>query len=288
MRNGFITKIDYSDNRQIKQRVLTDTRLSGATTFGTSFSDLPSGPNPNDSGTTQVIGGVISGSFSGDSGTTIFIFDDNRLNVGVKNLNVITPSNSATTQETGNAFEGSSILDVDGNVVNLAYSGANYLFDVTGMTETIPGIYTGLTQSSLVTLLSAGTLDYTGRTIWVNILGILSAKTIESDVVSATTFYGDGSNLTGIPTTSYTEKTANYTATTSNNTINCVGNSFTITLPTAVGNVGKIFNIKNSAAGTTITVDPYGSETIDGEVTQTVTNPDNLQIQSTGSNWIIL
>lgn len=43
--SGFRTRIDYSDNRQITQRQLTSTDLSGTTVFGGEFSDLPSGVN---------------------------------------------------------------------------------------------------------------------------------------------------------------------------------------------------------------------------------------------------
>ena len=35
---GFRTKLDYSDNRQIKQRERTLTNLSGGTVFGVPFS----------------------------------------------------------------------------------------------------------------------------------------------------------------------------------------------------------------------------------------------------------
>jgi hypothetical protein len=277
MANGFITKIDYSDNRQIKQRILTDTTLSGSTTLGTDFSDLPSGPDPSNSGITETLSNIY-GTFSGNTGTTVFTYDDARLNLGDSQFSAITLTNSGDTQDTGIIFTGYNQNIVDGNISYSNYSGVSFTLFIDSIEEIATDTYTGQTMAQTPDILSANTLDYTGRTIWLNVLGILSA----------TTLYGDGSNLTGIPTTSYTEKTGNYTATTSNNTINCIGNSFTITLPTAVGNVGKIFNIKNSATGTTITVDPYGSETIDGEVTQRVTNPDNLQIQSTGSNWIIL
>jgi len=38
---AFVTKVDYSDNRQIKQYLLTDTQLSGATTFGIADALIP-------------------------------------------------------------------------------------------------------------------------------------------------------------------------------------------------------------------------------------------------------
>ena len=65
--------------------------------------------------------------------------------------------------------------------------------------------------------------------------------------------------------------------------------SFTVTLPTAVGIQGRVYNIKNLADGI-ISVSTSLSQTLDGS-----TNPYSLEnsyhsitIQSTGSNWIIL
>ena len=85
----------------------------------------------------------------------------------------------------------------------------------------------------------------------------------------------------------YSEKTSTYTITTSDSTINCTSGTFTVNLPTAVGITGRVFNIKNTGTGI-ITIDANGSETIDGELTQTVNQWENITIQSTGSNWIIL
>ena len=85
----------------------------------------------------------------------------------------------------------------------------------------------------------------------------------------------------------YVAKTATYVITAADYTINCTANTFTVTLPTAVGCAGRIYNIKNSGTGV-ITVDANGTETIDGELTQTLNQYDNMQIQSTNTNWIIL
>jgi len=84
----------------------------------------------------------------------------------------------------------------------------------------------------------------------------------------------------------YTEKTATYTITLFDDIINCTANTFTATLPTAVG-TGKIYTIKNTGAGT-ITLDGDGSETIDGSTTQSLSQWDTVKVKSDGSNWIIL
>jgi hypothetical protein len=70
-------------------------------------------------------------------------------------------------------------------------------------------------------------------------------------------------------------------------TVDCTANSFTVTLPTAVGITGRIYQINNSGTGT-ITVDANGTETINGDLTQTLSQHEQITVQSTGSNWILI
>lgn len=67
--------------------------------------------------------------------------------------------------------------------------------------------------------------------------------------------------------------------------INCTSGTFTVTL-TAAATLGPGFNcwIWNSGAGI-ITIDPTGSETIDGNATITLTANQTTQIICTGSSW---
>lgn len=94
-------------------------------------------------------------------------------------------------------------------------------------------------------------------------------------------------NSGGTITTSYVTKSANYTLISGDTLIECNSNTFTITLPTASGISGKIYIIKNTGTGI-ITIDPDGTETIDSELTQTITQFDAIWIQSNGTNWIII
>jgi len=80
--------------------------------------------------------------------------------------------------------------------------------------------------------------------------------------------------------------TGSYTVTVNDYLIDCTSNTFTVTLPTAVGIDGKIYIVKNSGSGT-ITIDPNGSQTIDGALTKTLSPGDVLQITSDGANWKI-
>lgn len=84
----------------------------------------------------------------------------------------------------------------------------------------------------------------------------------------------------------YVAKTATYTAA-DDYCIDATANTFTINLPTAVGITGRIYLIKNSGTGV-ITVDPAGSELIDGSATATVVSGASFSVISTGTAWIIV
>ena len=66
-------------------------------------------------------------------------------------------------------------------------------------------------------------------------------------------------------------------------------NTFTVTLPTAVGITGRIYNVKNSGTGV-ITIATTSSQTVDGYASGTITlnQYDALNVQSNGANWIII
>jgi len=93
--------------------------------------------------------------------------------------------------------------------------------------------------------------------------------------------------LTGGLTLNYSAQTATYGINTNDYTIECTANTFTVTLPTAGGVAGQVYNVKNTGTGT-ITVDTTTSETIDGALTVTLAQWENLTVQSNGANWIIL
>jgi Trm5-related predicted tRNA methylase len=67
-------------------------------------------------------------------------------------------------------------------------------------------------------------------------------------------------------------------------------NAVEVDLPTASGNAGKTVDIL-AKTGTTnaVTVDPNGSETINGVSTSYILNVNyaNLTLVSDGSNWVI-
>ena len=91
----------------------------------------------------------------------------------------------------------------------------------------------------------------------------------------------------GSYTSTVTQKTATYTILDTDATIECTANTFTVTLPTAVGISGRKYNICNTGTGV-ITLAGDGSETIFGSNTQSINQWENIPVQSNGTNWLVL
>lgn len=89
-------------------------------------------------------------------------------------------------------------------------------------------------------------------------------------------------------TLALTNQTGAYVADNLDCVINCTANTFTVTLPTAVGIEGKYFIIKNSGTGV-ITIDGDGSETIDGAATKILAvQYESISVISNGANWVVV
>ena len=169
----FRTKLDFSDNRQVKQRIETTTNLSGATTFGVPYGNLPTGPNPVLSSITQSISNIL-GTFSGNSGTTVFTWTDSRFNLGDSSFSAITPTNSGDTQNSGNVFVPvtSSLFTIDGNSGYTQYSGVSFTMYPTTFIGLGGGAYSGELGTYVSQIIDATGLDFSGRTIWNDVSGI--------------------------------------------------------------------------------------------------------------------
>ncbi len=172
----FLTKLDFSDNRQVKQHVETRTELSGATAFGVPFSALTTGLDLSTSGISQTYS-LVTSSFSGNSGTTVYSWYDTRMSLGESYLSAITPSNSGSSQSVI-VFTASTTTVIDGNTVILTYTGVSFSIVVTGMTDLGGGNYSGNVLTNSLKILSADTLDFTGRTIWVDVSGITRTENL--------------------------------------------------------------------------------------------------------------
>lgn len=85
----------------------------------------------------------------------------------------------------------------------------------------------------------------------------------------------------------YREATSNTTLGQNDHVLECTANTFTVTLPSASSCARRVYFVENSGTGI-ITVDAESSQTINGELTQTVIQWDCLQLMSNGTNWRIL
>ena len=104
-----------------------------------------------------------------------------------------------------------------------------------------------------------------------------------ASLVSLADSLGLSTSLTG----AYVAVSANYIVVAANKTVDCTANSFTVTLPTAVGQTNDIV-VKNSGSGT-ITINCTGVQTIDGDTSAELTSQwESLTFRSTGTNWILI
>ena len=96
----------------------------------------------------------------------------------------------------------------------------------------------------------------------------------------------------GVFTPTLVTKTSAYTAAATDYTIlgNASGGSFSITLPTAVGVIGKIYAIKKiDSSANTVTIATTSAQTIDGAASKVLSiQYDGAQVQSDNANWYIV
>jgi len=167
---NFRTRLDFT-NRQAKQYEKTDINLSGTSVFGVPYSYLTTGPDLSVTGVTFFDLALIS-TFSGNTGTTVYSFSDSRMVDDSAGLSALTPSNSGTTQFAGPTWVGYDMFTTaDGYTGYTNYSAVTYNVDVNEMIDLGGGNYSGNITSDLY-VYSSQTLDYSGRTIWVDVSGI--------------------------------------------------------------------------------------------------------------------
>ena len=96
-------------------------------------------------------------------------------------------------------------------------------------------------------------------------------------------------SVSGGVTLGYAAKTAAYTLTATDYTVNCTSGTFALTLPTAVDVTGQVYNLKNSGTGV-ITINTTSAQKIDGSASGALTlaQYDRMTVQSNGANWMIL
>jgi hypothetical protein len=80
---------------------------------------------------------------------------------------------------------------------------------------------------------------------------------------------------------------SSYTVTDDDYMVDVTSGTFTVSLPTAVGRQGRLYVIKNNGGGA-VTVDPYGSETIDGKPLVILGETNTIQLSSNGIEWVAI
>ena len=108
------------------------------------------------------------------------------------------------------------------------------------------------------------------------------------DLTDVKTFLQTEHNTDGVHQYNTVSKSANYTATATDNVIVCSGSAFTVTLPTAVGIQGKDYTIIRNT-NVVITIVTNGSETLSGADSLTLNSIYSyIRVISDNSNWIII
>ena len=163
---------------------------------------------------------------------------------------------------------------------------------VSGLSEQHSAAITNGDIVSKVLLATKGNIPV-GNGTGVTALGVgTNNQVLIADSTQASGVKWGTNTPSGIANMSIASKTANYTATSTDDAILCdaTSASFTITLPAASSNAGKIFRItKTDSSVNTVTIARAGSDLIIGETSQVLyTQYTTLTLFSDGSaNWYL-
>lgn len=165
-------------------------------------------------------------------------------------------------------------------------SGIGFFDDAGSLSGNINLIYDGFDVSLSGNIIASGKRAITSEEIY----HIKQLTQSEYDAISpdAATFYIiTDPDVEGPVVQPYREVSSSDSILTTDYTINATA-GLVLSLPTAVGNGGTIFNIKSTTDGTVI-VSGVSSQTIDGEPSYEIsTQYQSIKVQSTNSNWVIL
>jgi len=163
-------------------------------------------------------------------------------------------------------------IDQNGNVGVGGTPNANAILDVTSTTRAFMPPRMTTAQKNSVASPTAGMVVY------------------DTDM-KGISFY-NGTAWTTANNKNVATKTANYTALQSDDVIlgDATSGAITITLPTAVGFSGKVFNVKKTDSSVnSVTIATTSSQTIDGALTAPlISQYQSLTLVSNGTNWSVL
>lgn len=193
--------------------------------------------------------------------------------------------NSSTSYATLGLFQGtpvlasfSSMFNAFGSVGNITTGTKRVYYQNSTFAPTSgTAIYSGYEEN--------GTINQTGgangitRGIWINPTLTAAADFRGLEITNGSVAFP------------YTAQSATYAIKNNDYTINCTANTFTATLPTAVGCTGRIYTIVNSGAGT-ITIGTTSSQTFVNVATTpttlTMATVGTRVVQSNGTNWLLI
>lgn len=172
----------------------------------------------------------------------------------------------------------------------------------TGQTNNINSInnFTNFNYFNGNTILNSGGINTTKilnltaqQPVYVTSTGVVNAWAGQIfGAGNSTTFTGPLNALSFAGNINITPKTANYTYTSTDYTIqfNCTGGALLANLPAAATvPTGIVYNVKKiDSSINTLTITPNGAELIDGAAALVISMKSNVQIQNTSTGWIVL
>lgn len=198
----FLTRVDLSDDRQIKQYENKLTTLSGSTNIlqyaiiGQDYDDLKKGVDTSTSCAITTYSDFYF-TFTGTTGSTTYFGIPPIYASLSTNLPIITNLNYSGTDFLGESYDSIQTVIVDGNSFDILFSGVQISFNVIPATFAYLGSPSGNTFSGMcftnwVHGLSARTYDWyylkSGSTTWLNVLGRTHTQrlSVESNLVPTT------------------------------------------------------------------------------------------------------
>lgn len=183
----FLTRVDLSNDRQIKQNENTETTFSGSintlqySILGQSYSDLKKGVDYNTSGYTNVtlIPTSVIFNFTGTTGSTTYYNIPVIYSSITANLPIITDQNYYGPYDfISSYFVPIETVLVDNNSFDITFSGVEFNFNVVVFGYIGPisgGTFSGICSTNYVLPLSARTYDWyymkSGSTTWLKVEG---------------------------------------------------------------------------------------------------------------------
>jgi hypothetical protein len=214
-----------------------------------------------------------------DNGAVLSIFHndgtDTHLLKGLSDDDTVKFSIDKDGTATFNGVTSNLTGDVTGNADTATTAG-----NVTGTVAVTNG-GTGLTTAT------TGDIIYASAANTLAKLGIGSAGQVLKVSGGIPAWQGASASL------AVASKTTTYTATSSDDviTVDGSGGAWTLTLPAAASNTGKVFYIKrtDNTPANAVTIDGNASETIDGSTTYPLyTQNESVVIVSDGTNWQVI